>query len=322
MENNIDSNEFLSYKTNSLVTNCFLCNKNERGNDNICIKCKKIFCNKCLKSQNILLISNKNIPKIKLICPKCNIKIRIKNYIKELKNQKEINCKKCNSIQKVYIFKTMEDIFLFIKSISQYKPEYKEMELALSSFKIKGEVRIFCKKCLQEFLNEGINKFFNALDLIKYDYKNIDIEDDENDTLSSTIKLNETISNCNNIQSNKSNKELFNEEKKDINYLINNKLKEINEQIEVMNHCNMVQKLTFQNFEYYINLLNSQIKEQLYNNQQQVSFIFNKIRELSENNANIFEDNNNCENKNCNIDKNNNINNENFNKNDDINNIK
>ena len=117
-------------------------------------------------------------------------------------------------------------------------------------------------------------------------------------------------------------KELLNEEKKDINCLINNKLKEINEQIEVMNHCNMVQKLTFQNFEYYINLLNSQIKEQLYNNQQQVSFIFNKIRELSENNANIFEDNNNCENKNCNIDKNNNINNENFNKNDDINNIK
>ena len=322
MENNIDSNEFLSYKTNSLVTNCFLCNKNERGNDNICIKCKKIFCNKCLKSQNILLISNKNIPKIKLICPKCNIEIKIKNYIKELKNQKEINCKKCNSIQKVYIFKTMEDIFLFIKSISQYKPEYKEMELALSSFKIKGEARIFCKKCLKEFLNEGINKFFNSLDLIKYNYKNIDIEDDESDTLSSTIKLNETISNCNNIQSNKSNKELFNEEKKDINYLINNKLKEINEQIEVMNHCNMVQKLTFQNFEYYINLLNSQIKEQLYNNQQQVSFIFNKIRELSENNANIFKDNNNCENKNCNIDKDNNINNENFNKNDDINNIK
>lgn len=322
MENNIDSNEFLSYKTNSLVTNCFLCNKNERGNDNICIKCKKIFCNKCLKSQNILLISNKNIPKIKLICPKCNIKIRIKNYIKELKNQKEINCKKCHSIQKIYIFKTMEDIFLFIKSITQYKPEYKEMELALSSFKIKGEARIFCKKCLKEFLNEGINKFFGALDLIKYDYKNSDIEDDENDTMSSTIKLNETISNVNNIQSNKINKELLNEEKKDINCLINNKLKEINEQIEVMNHCNMVQKLTFQNFEYYINLLNSQIKEQLYNNQQQVSFIFNKIRELSENNANIFEDNNNCENKNCNIDKNNNINNENFNKNDDINNIK
>lgn len=322
MENNIDSNEFLSYKTNSLVTNCFLCNKNERGNDNICIKCKKIFCNKCLKSQNILLISNKNIPKIKLICPKCNIKIRIKNYIKELKNQKEINCKKCHSIQKIYIFKTMEDIFLFIKSITQYKPEYKEMELALSSFKIKGEARIFCKKCLKEFLNEGINKFFSALDLIKYDYKNSDIEDDENDTMSSTIKLNETISNVNNIQSNKINKELLNEEKKDINCLINNKLKEINEQIEVMNHCNMVQKLTFQNFEYYINLLNSQIKEQLYNNQQQVSFIFNKIRELSENNANIFEDNNNCENKNCNIDKNNNINNENFNKNDDINNIK
>ena len=322
MENNIDSNEFLSYKTNSLVTNCFLCNKNERGNDNICIKCKKIFCNKCLKSQNISLINNKNTPKIKLICPKCNIKIRIKNYIKELKNQKEINCKKCHSIQKIYIFKTMEDIFLFIKSITQYKPEYKEMELALSSFKIKGEARIFCKKCLKEFLNEGINKFFSALDLIKYDYKNSDIEDDENDTMSSTIKLNETISNVNNIQSNKINKELLNEEKKDINCLINNKLKEINEQIEVMNHCNMVQKLTFQNFEYYINLLNSQIKEQLYNNQQQVSFIFNKIRELSENNANIFEDNNNCENKNCNIDKDNNINNENFNKNDDINNIK
>ena len=322
MENNIDSNEFLNYKTNSLVTNCFLCNKNERGNDNICIKCKKIFCNKCLKSQNISLISNKNTPKIKLICPKCNIEIRIKNYIKELKNQKEINCKKCHSIQKIYIFKTMEDIFLFIKSITQYKPEYKEMELALSSFKIKGEARIFCKKCLKEFLDEGINQFFNALDLIKYDFKNSDIEDDENDTMSSTIKLNETISNVNNIQSNKINKELLNEEKKDINCLINNKLKEINEQIEVMNHCNMVQKLTFQNFEYYINLLNSQIKEQLYNNQQQVSFIVNKIRELSENNANIFGDNNNCENKNCNIDKNNNINNENFNKNDDINNIK
>jgi hypothetical protein len=250
------------------------------------------------------------------------MKTKIKNYIKNLKNQKEINCKKCHSLEKIYIFKTMEDIFLFIKSITQYKPEYKEMELALSSFKIKGEARIFCKKCLKEFLNEGINKFFSALDLIKYDYKNSDIEDDENDTMSSTIKLNETISNVNNIQSNKINKELLNEEKKDINCLINNKLKEINEQIEVMNHCNMVQKLTFQNFEYYINLLNSQIKEQLYNNQQQVSFIFNKIRELSENNANIFEDNNNCENKNCNIDKNNNINNENFNKNDDINNIK
>ncbi len=325
VEININTNEFLKHKTNSLVKNCFLCNKNERGNENICIKCKKIFCNKCLKSQNISLINNKNTPKIKLICPKCNIEIKIKNYIKELKNQKEINCKKCNSIQKVYIFKTMEDIFLFIKSISQYKPEYKEMELALSSFKIKGEVRIFCKKCLQEFLNEGINKFFNALDLIKYDYKNIDIEDDENDTLSSTIKLNETISNCNNIQSNKSNKELFNEEKKDINYLINNKLKEINEQIEVMNHCNMVQKLTFKNFEYYINLLNSQLKEQLFNNQQQMSFIFNKIQELSENNNNnnnIFEELNNCEKNNYNNDKDNNINNENYNKNDNINTIK
>ena len=183
----------------------------------------------------------------------------------------------------------MEDIFLFIKSISQYKPEYKEMEFALSSFKIKGEPRIFCKKCLKEFLNEGINKFFNSLDLIKYNYKNIDIEDDENDTLSSTIKLNETFSNCNNIQSYKSNKELFNDNKKDINCLINNKLKEINEQIEVMDHCNMIQKFTFKNIEYYINLLNSQLKEQISNNQQRISFIFNKTKELSNNN--IFENN-------------------------------
>ena len=66
MENNIDSNEFLSNKTNSLVTNCFLCNKNERGNDNICIKCKKIYCNKCLKYQNILLIIYKKIIKLNL----------------------------------------------------------------------------------------------------------------------------------------------------------------------------------------------------------------------------------------------------------------
>ena len=217
------------------------------------------------------------------------MKTKIKNYIKNLKNQKEINCKKCHSLEKIYIFKTMEDIFLFIKSITQYKPEYKEMELALSSFKIKGEPRIFCKKCLIEFLSEGINKFFNTLDLIKYNYKNIDIEDDENDTLSSTIKLNETFSNCNNIQSNKNNKELFNDNKKDINFLINNKLKEINEQIEVMNHCNMVQKFTFKKIEYYINLLNSQLKEQISINQQRMSFIFNKTKELSNNN--IFENN-------------------------------
>ena len=286
---NIHTNEFLNYKTKSLFEKCYICNKNERGNENICIICKKIFCNKCLKSQNISLITNKSIPKIKLICPKCNMKTKIKNYIKNLKNQKEINCKKCHSLEKIYIFKTMEDIFLFIKSISQYKPEYKEMEFALSSFKIKGEPRIFCKKCLKEFLNEGINKFFNSLDLIKYNYKNIDIEDDENDTLSSTIKLNETFSNCNNIQSYKSNKELFNDNKKDINCLINNKLKEINEQIEVMDHCNMIQKFTFKNIEYYINLLNSQLKEQISNNQQRISFIFNKTKELSNNN--IFENN-------------------------------
>ena len=54
-----------------------------------------------------------------------------------------------------------------------------------------------------------------------------------------------------------------------------------------MNHCNMVQKFTFKKIEYYINLLNSQLKEQISINQQRMSFIFNKTKELSNNN--IFE---------------------------------
>jgi hypothetical protein len=211
------------------------------------------------------------------------MKTKIKNYIKNLKNQKEINCKKCHSLEKIYIFKTMEDIFLFIKSITQYKPEYKEMELALSSFKIKGEPRIFCKKCLKEFLSEGINKFFNTLDLIKYNYKNIDIEDDENDTLSSTIKFNENNSIYNNnniIQSNNWNKMLFKDKK--INNLFRNKIEDINEQIVEMRYNNLFLNLTYKKLGYYLNILDLELKNQLLNTQQLEIQILNKFHQISE----------------------------------------
>ena len=268
--------------------NCFLCNKFQKGIYK-CTICEKGFCNKCLKSNNIKNDNLKNNTEIKYICPKCNLKRNVLNYEKELKKQKIIRiiCKKCHCEKKIYIFKTMNDIFLFIKSINQYKPEYKEMELVLSNFKIKGEPRIFCKNCLKENLNEensgGIYKFFNHLDLIKFDFKNIDIEDDENDTLSSTIKFNENNSIYNNnniIQSNNWNKVLFKDKK--INNLFRNKIEDINEQIVEMRYNNLFLNLTYKKLGYYLNILDLELKNQLLNTQQLEIQILNKFHQISE----------------------------------------
>ena len=217
--------------------NCILCSiiiKNEKPY--LCYKCQKIFHDKCLKDwDKKCKLQNKN-----LICPNCRNELPIEKWNKKLdyeENRKD-NANLMNKINEYKLNNNMNDNINKIKDkkINELKDNEIIIEKLLKKYEnyINETIEIF-KNILNKINNihnlmklENNNKINNLLNNFPLNIKNLNIN-------AISTAINEELDNFNifirnNININKNNRIIINENRKDFNLLNNiDNNKEFNE---------------------------------------------------------------------------------------------